>query len=609
MSPLIYLTGVVVLGIAAQWIAWRLRLPAILLLLAFGFLMGQLIEPEELSSFLHHELLFPIVSLSVAVILFEGGLSLRFRDVRETSPAVIRLVTIGAAVTWVLASLGALLVFDHPQLAILAGAVFVVTGPTVIGPLLRHVRPTRRVGSVARWEGIVIDPVGALLALLAFNAALAGNAQSAAAMVVMGVVKTIAVSIVLGFAAAGLLIALLRRHSIPDYLENPIALAIVVAAFTASNLIQEESGLATVTLVGMILANQRSASIEHLIEFKENLGVLLISGLFILLSSRIQPADLASVGVRGPLLLGFLIVVVRPVAVMLATLGTALDWRERLFLSWLAPRGIVAAAVASVFALEIVEAGGGNEAFIQDARQLVPLTFLVIVGTVAVYGLTAAPLARLLKIAEPDPQGILFAGADRMNRAIAAAVAEEGFVVELVDTNRQHVRDTRMQGLRARMGSILSEYFVEELDLGGIGRLLAMTPNDEVNALAALEFSKDFGRGEVFQLPTHAAEENRNDAAGTSVPTARRRGRILFDSRATYSYLASRHANGAVIKTTSITEEFGYEDFVERHGESAIVLFVVGPNQKLQIATADEPPEPKPGQKLIYLADPQPNGN
>ncbi len=596
MEPhLIYLAAVLGLGVAAQWLAWRARLPAILVLLVLGFAMGQFAFGYAAETFgssvdelLGRELLFSAVSLSVAVILFEGGLSLRISEVRETGRAVLGLVTVGVMVTWALSWAAArwILGFDNATAA-LAGAILVVSGPTVIVPLLRHVRPVRRVGSLVKWEGIVNDPIGAVLAVLVFEATLAVGPREAVADVLGAIVATVAVGCGIALAAAIVLVLLLRRFLVPDYLQSAVFLATVVVAFTASNSVQHESGLVAVTLLGVILANQKAVTIKHVVEFKENLRVLLISVLFVVLASRLQFDDLSALGWRGLALLGVLVLVVRPAAVFLSTVRTGLAWRERLFLSWIAPRGIVAAAVASVFALHV-----------ENAERLVPLVFLVIVGTVTIYGLTAAPLARWLKIADPNPQGILFAGASEFVRAMATAVQEAGYSVMLIDTNSRNIAAARMAGLPTCWANVLSGYVREELDFGGIGRFAAMTPNDVVNALAAEEFIELFGRANVSQFAPKTPEAERREPVSSE-----RLGRLLFDGQIGHAELSARVAAGAVVKTTSLTDDFDYDAFRELYGPSAIILAVIEPSGELTLSTADQPIAPKSGQTVMALVD------
>ncbi len=609
ISPGVYLAGIVALGVSAQWLAWRLRLPAIVLLLAFGFAIGQVAGPDQIDEIIAPELLFAIVSLSVAIILFEGALSLQFSEVRETGRTVTQLVTVGVLVTWFLTTIAAQLFLDFDlMMAMLAGALFTVSGPTVIIPLLRHVRPERRIGSLVKWEGIVNDPIGAVLAALVFEVVLHGRLATAAEGITMGdtalgLLKTAVVGGVLAAITAALLIQLLKRYLIADFLQNAVILAMVLVVFTISNHLQAESGLVTVTLLGVILANQRSVTLKHVIEFKENLRVLLISTLFIVLASRIELGDMLEVGWGGVAFLVALLLVVRPAAVFLATLGSQLTYRERLLLAWIHPRGIVAAAVASLFALEIAtvaaaEPGVFSPQMIEKVERLVPLTFFVIVGTVTVYGLTLGPLSRLLGLSRQNPQGVIFAGAQPFSRAIAHALAEEGYQTLMVDTNPRNIAAARMAGLPVCFASIGSEYVHEEIDLGEIGRLLAMTPNDEVNTLATLEFADHFSRAEVYQLAPPDAPSQRNE---TVLP--HRRGRLLFGPDVTYGRLAQRQAEGAVIKKTRLSEDFSYDDFLKRYGPTATVLFLIEESGNLTVVTAEKPPAPKPGQTLVCLVD------
>lgn len=593
---LVGLAAIVVLGIGAQWLAWRVNLPSILLLLIVGFIAGpglHLIDPDV---DVGKELLFPLVSLAVAIILFEGGLSLQLRELKSVGSIALRLVSVGVLVTWVLATLFAWLLTDLGRdLSILLGALLTVTGPTVVGPLLRHVRPRGRIGPAAKWEGIVADPVGAILAVLVLHAILLGEPlDSSTGSVLAGLSSTFLVGGLIGALGALFLYIFLRNHWIPDFLQSPFSLAVVLGVFTVSQAASHESGLVAVTLMGFLLANQKRTPVKHIVEFKENLRVLLISSLFIILAARLSFDDLLGAPLASYAFVVALIVVVRPVAVWVATLGSGLDWREKLFLAWLAPRGIVAAAISALFALQLTDAG------IDGGETLAPLTFLVIIGTVTVYGLTAAPLARRLGLADPDPQGVAIAGVTKFACEVARALQEAGLSVVMMDTNRRRVGEARLAGLNAQVGSILSEDAEHELDLCGIGRLLALTPNDEVNALAALHFAETFGRARVYQLvPT--VEGGRESAPGEL------RGRELFDEKATYADLEARVQSGASIKLTPLTGEFDFDSFRELYGERALPLFRLSESGKLWVFTVDDPPAPPAGQTLLSLVDPSPD--
>ncbi|MFQ5655668.1 MAG: cation:proton antiporter, partial [Planctomycetota bacterium] len=436
-----HLVVVVVLGISAQWISWRLNLPSILLLLLFGIVAGPvlgLLHPDRLLG----PLLLPVVLLSVALILYEGGLSLRLRELRQVGSVVRNLVTLGTLVTGLGGALAAYLLFDlAAPLAALVGAIFVVTGPTVVGPLLRHVRPSGAVGPILKWEGIVTDPLGAMLAVLIFEILVDDRMHQAPMLTLFGVLKTLLLGGAVGAAGAWLLWHLLRRHLVPDFLQNPLSLMLVLMVFTVGMLLESEAGLVGVTLMGVLLANQRSAPIRHIIEFKENLRVLLISTIFILLAARLEVEHLKALGWRHFAFLGALVLVVRPLTVFLSTWRTGLTLREKAFLSSVAPRGIVAAAVSAVLGLELSQRG------YDGAELLVPLTFLVIIGTVLFYGIIATPVARKLGLSEPARQGYLILGAHPWARALGRVFQEQGIPLLLVDSNRQNVSEAHLAGL------------------------------------------------------------------------------------------------------------------------------------------------------------------
>lgn len=592
---LIGLAGILILGIGAQWLAWRLRLPSILLLLLFGFLAGpitHLIDPDELFG----ELLFPFVSISVAVILFEGGLTLRLRELPQSGTVIFRLISLGALVTWLGAALAAhYLLGLEWVLAILLGAIIIVTGPTVVGPLLQQIRPRGQTSPILKWEGILIDPVGAVVAVLVFEAIMEGELRQAPGLILTGVLLTVGVGVVFSLLGAGVLILMLRRYWLPDHLQNGVALVVMLLAFVASNHFQSESGLLTVTLMGIFLANQRWVSIKHIVEFKENLRVLLIGSLFILLAARLQMGTLTDFGWRGVAFLLVLIVLVRPLTVLVSTWRSGVSNQEKLFLSWLAPRGIVAAAVASVFSFALVDAGHAA------AEQLLSATFLVILGTVAFYGLTAGPVARRLGLSEQDPQGVLFVGAQPLARDIAQALVQQGFRVAMVDTNEKNVFAGQMEGLTVYYGNAIAEELTHDLDLSGIGRLLAMTPNNEVNSLATMHYIELFGRQGVYQL---AIENGEGQSAARHETPLYMHGRCLFHAAATYAELQGLARSGFTVKTTALTETFTYEDFQAHYQQKAVPLFLITRRRQLLIFSLYQQPDPLPGHTLISLAPP-----
>ena len=598
-TRLISLAAIFVLGIGAQWVSWRLKVPSILILLATGFLAGsvaELVDPDDMFG----HTLFPLVSLSVGLIMFEGGLSLRLRELQHIGPALWKLLTIGVIITWILTTLAAwILLPDLSNKAkILLGAILVVTGPTVIGPLLKHIRPIGNVGPMARWEGIIIDPIGAILAVIVFEMhsklslqepvlSIAGDA-----LAILG--KTILIGGGLGAVGAILLIVLFHRYLVPDALQNPVVLTMVVAVFAAANVMQDESGLVAVTVMGIILANQKVFVIKHIIEFKENITILLLSSLFILLAANVEKEDLAKMDIGEFVFAAVLILIVRPVAVFVSTFRSGLKWQEKVLLSWLAPRGIVAAAVAALFAIRLQQEG-----LVEKSYGLTAVTFLVIVTTVVVYGLTAPWLARKLGLSVVNPQGILFASAHAGARAVALELQKAKVPVVLVDTNWEHVQTAKLEGLRAYFVSILANDLAEEIDLANIGRFLALTANDEVNSLASWQMGEQFGSKEVYQLVPEPRQFKH-----THMSKEHLHGRLLFADNATYNELDRRFALGSVVKRTTLGKEFGMEEYLQEYGESALPMFVINPTGIVTVCTADKPATPVEGDTLISLVFP-----
>ncbi|HXK47493.1 MAG TPA: cation:proton antiporter [Deltaproteobacteria bacterium] len=585
--------GIVVLGITAQWLAWRLHLPAILLLLLTGLVAGPLtgfLDPDILfGPFLH-----PAISLSVAVILFEGGLSLNLHELKEIGRVLYLLTSVGTAVSWVLTTGAAYAVLGLPfPVATLLGAILVVTGPTVIGPLLRHIRPTRNVASLLKWEGIVIDPIGAVLAVLVFEVIQARHLGEALTTIGASLFRTVSVGVIAGMACAWILSLMIRRHWIPEFLQSPVTLMAALGAFVVSNGYQSESGLLTVTVMGIALANRLGMPIRQIREFKENLRVLLISSVFIVLAARFKVEDMKVIGPEHLVFIAVLVLLVRPVSVYLSTLRSGMTFNERAYLAMLAPRGIVAAAVSTIFASRM-ETGGFPEAAV-----IAPITFFVIIATVAFYSIIAHPLAIRLKVARSDPQGVLVAGAQDWARAMAKALKDQGILVRLIDTNWKNVTAARQQGLSSDLGNVLSEDIKDEADLEGIGRLLALTSNDQVNTLAALNFMELFGKTEVYQLDLFGDEKSYRESISESL-----RGRILFRRGMNHALISQRYASGWRIRTTKLTSQFGYQDFLNRHGESALPLLLITEPGKVAVFTTDGRPAPRPGQTLISLTDP-----
>ncbi len=585
------LAGIIIIGIGAQWIAWRLRLPSILLLLVFGFLAGPVtgfLNPDELMG----NLLSPFVTLSLALILFEGGMSLKIADAIGNRRVVGNLLTMGVLTTWLIASASAYIIFGlDPLLSILLGSILVVTGPTVVTPLLLYVRPSGKVGPIIKWEGIMNDPIGAIIAILVLQGILASGPHEVVILAFWGITKTIVAGCITGFLGAVVIIKVLRSYWAPDRLLEIISLMIVVTVFAASELIQEESGLLAATLMGVVLANQNRVDIQPIIKFKENLRTLLISILFIVLAARLPLSYLDYINSRFLIFIAVLIFLARPAAVALSTYRSDLSWQEKIFIAWMAPRGIVAAAVASIFGLYLSEQG------YPQAEMLAPIAFLVVAGTVTIYGLTAGPLALYLKLSSRRQNGFLIVGAHPWARKIASVLKAQGLAVLLADTNSSHIAEAYEEGFQTYHGSIISESVSDEIDISNLGHLLALTSNDMVNSFACIQFRDIFGRREVYQIQPEAHGFRGKEA----IAPLHLHGRFLFSPEITYSYLDRRFNSGASLVVTDFTEHFRYDPSKPIHDANTVPMMLISANGSAQLFTEDNKPIPCAGQKLVSL--------
>ncbi|WOT06640.1 cation:proton antiporter [Shewanella youngdeokensis] len=567
-----------VLSLFCQWLGWRLRLPAILPLLLCGLILGPMLgffNPDAIFG----DLLFPIISLGVAVILFEGALTLNFKEIKEHGGMVTRLVTLGTAITWGCISVAAhyLIGFDWPM-ATLFGALVVVTGPTVIVPMLRSVRPKTELASILRWEGIVIDPIGAILAVLVFEyMAVAANSTT-------HVLHSLGIMLLVGLglgAFCGYLVGLVLRHNwLPHYLRNTAVLTLMLAVFVGSNVLQEEAGLLSVTVMGIWLANMKGVEISDILEFKETLTVLLISALFILLAARLNADALISLGWQGVGLLVVVMLIARPLSIWCCGVGTSLSSRDKWFLSWVAPRGIVAAAVSSLFAIKLEAAG------VAGAELIVPLVFLIIIGTVVIQSLTAGHWAQVLGVKASSSQGLLIYGASQFSRALAKTLQAHDITVLLADNNWDNIRLARMDNIPVYFGNPASEHAENHMDMSGIGRVLIMSPYRQLNPLVSFYFQDIFGVEKVYGLNNVETTVNGSSARHQLSESYLKR-LCLFGDAISYSKLASLMAKGASIKSTRLTESFDYSMFMAQHGQNAIPLVYLQDNKLIVISAAD----------------------
>ena len=592
-NVLLSIASIGVLGIACQWFAWWVRIPSILFLLTAGILAGpvlNLLNPDVLFG----NLLFPFISLSVAVILFEGSLTLKFEDIRGHGKTVSNLVTIGALITWVIIGYSTYRLLNLPiELAFLFGAVVVVTGPTVIIPMLRTVRPNSKVANVLRWEGIVIDPLGALLAVLVFDFIISGQQNNALGTIFLTFGKIIFSGFIIGFVFGWLLGELLRKQYIPQYLRNIFTLISVFAVFVLSEMIESESGLLAVTIMGITMANMKDMDIDNILDFKESLSVLLISALFIVLAARIELHELIHAGWPAIVLLGIIILIARPVSVFVSSIGSDLSFNEKLMIAWIGPRGIVAAAISALFALRLEDAG------YSEAVLLVPLTFVIIIGTVVIQSTTAQHIAEFLKVREPSPTGLLIIGAGNVARAIGKELQSHGFKTLITDSTWENIRLARMDGLETYFGNPVSEHADRNLNLSGLGKLLAMSGRLNLDTLACLRFKSEFGANNVYELKT-TREKHTEDK---HIVSTKHRGYELFSEDTDYGNLAYRLRNQAEIKSTQLSDEFTFEQYLKKYEGGIVPMFAIDDKQRLHVFVANGEMQPEPGWTIIAMID------
>lgn len=578
-DALLALAAVGAVGVAAQWIAWRVGLPSILLLLLAGGVAGgaEWLNPDELLG----DLLFPVVSLSVGLILFEGSLGLGRRELSAAGRPALLLCTVGAAITFTVIWFVATLVLDVGRgIGALIAANLVVTGPTVIGPLLKQVRPRGRVGAILRAEGIIIDPIGAAAAIVVFEV-LSTEEENRALGDTLGTLAQIGgIGAAVGLVFAAILVLSLGRFLLPDHLRQPAIVASVLMTFAVADHLQQEAGLVAVTVLGLSLANQRRVDIESVLEFTENLQVLVLSALFIILAARLDLSVVRSNLVGNLVLLAVAVLVARPASVAVSTVRSGLARRERAFLAAIAPRGIVAASIASVFALRLDEAG------IEGADQFAGAVVTVLIGTIVVYGIGGRWIGRRLDVAEQERTGVLIVGAHKWGTRLAEVLQEHGLRTLLVDRDRAKVVTARLAGRDIVHGSILSPRVRDGLELEGIGHLLAVTSNHAVNEVAVERLRSTFGRSNTWQLQTSAGEHIEGRPLGWP----------------SHDAIERRLAEGARIRSTRLSEQFSWEQYQERNpGATLLALVREG---GLVLAADGQRLSPRPGDVVVALAPP-----
>ena len=504
------LAGIIILGILAQWVAWKFKIPAILPLILIGLLVGPIaaeflsedgtkwIEPiwNGEKGLFPGEGLYYFVSLAISIILFEGGLTLKRSEIKTVGPVITKLITLGSAITFFGAGILAYFTFNLSwELSFLFSGLIIVTGPTVITPILRNIPLKKDISTVLKWEGILIDPIGALVAVLMFEFISVGGGGGFTKTALIEFGKIILFGTSFGFTFAHALAFAINKKLIPHYLLNVVSLSVVLLVFVESEIFAHESGLLAVVVMGMVLGNGKLESIKELLYFKESLSVLLISILFILLSANINIEDLMLLYTWKTAVLFILVVfVIRPLAVFLSTIGSKLKFNEKLFISWVGPRGIVAAGIASLFGSKLLKEG------VPGAEYITPLVFMIVLGTVLLNATTARLFAKVVGVFLNRSEGILIVGASKVSRLIGRYLEDNGRHVVLIDSNQSNIQKAQNKGLEAINTDIYSDSLGDNIELNDVGFLMSLTGSADINKYAIDKFSDQFGENGSFRL-------------------------------------------------------------------------------------------------------------
>lgn len=602
------LAGIIILGILAQWVAWKFKIPAILPLILIGLLVGPIaaeflsedgtkwIEPiwNGEKGLFPGDSLYYFVSLAISIILFEGGLTLKRAEIKTVGPVITKLITLGSAVTFFGAGIVAHFIFNLSwDLSFLFSGLIIVTGPTVITPILRNIPLKKDVSTVLKWEGILIDPIGALVAVLVFEFISVGGDSGFTKTALIEFGKIVLFGTTFGFTFAHALAFAINKKFIPHYLLNVVSLSTVLLVFVESEVFAHESGLLAVVVMGMVLGNSKLDNIKELLYFKESLSVLLISILFILLAANISIDDLLLLYTwKTAVLFAIVVFVIRPLAVFLSTQGSKLTLSEKLFISWVGPRGIVAAGIASLFGSKLLKEG------VEGAEYITPLVFMIVLGTVLLNATTARLFAKMVSVFLTKSNGILIVGASKVSRLLGHYLESNGRHVVLIDSNENNIDKAKELGLEALSTNIYSETLSDNIELNDVGYLMAMTGNSDINKYAINKFGKQFGENGSFRLVTSEEMNNPEDSPKEG----------LFSHTDDYISLVEVARNYPSIQEIDIEDKDHYASLIEitNKDKDIIPLFIKDSGGEMHIISSYNTDVDTIGEnsKLVYLGKP-----
>ena len=605
---MVELGGIIILGILAQWVAWKFKIPAILPLILIGLLVGPIaaeflsedgtkwIEPiwngEE--GLFPGESLFYFVSLAISIILFEGGLTLKMSEIKNVGPVITKLISLGSIVTFFGAAVAAHFSFDLSwEISFLFSGLIIVTGPTVITPILRNIPLKKDISTVLKWEGILIDPIGALVAVLVFEfiSVDGGGEFTKTALIEFG--KIVLFGATFGFTFAHAMNFIINKKLVPHYLLNVFALAAVLGVFVLSDTFAHESGLLAVVVMGMVLGNSNSPYLKELLYFKESLSILLISILFILLAANINMEELYLIySWKTAVLFAAVVFIIRPIGVFLSTHGSTLKLKEKIFISWVGPRGIVAAGIASLFGLKLAKEG------VPGAEYITPLVFMIVLGTVLLNATTARFFAKIVGVFLTKSDGILIVGASKVSRLIGHYLESNGRHVVLIDSNQGNIDKAKELGLEAINTNIYSDTLMDNIELNDVGYLMALTGSNDINKYAINKFSKQFGENGSFRLVSvdEMRDSNNNPKEG------------LFSHTDDYTTLTNLTRKFPSIQEIELKDKTHYESLIElsNNDKEIIPLFLKNEEDEIQIISSYNKDIEEVGENwhLVYLGKP-----
>ena len=605
---MVELGGIIILGILAQWVAWKFKIPAILPLILIGLLVGPIaaeflsedgtkwIEPiwngEE--GLFPGQSLFYFVSLAISIILFEGGLTLKMSEIKNVGPVITKLISLGSIVTFFGAAVAAHYSFNLSwEISFLFSGLIIVTGPTVITPILRNIPLKKDISTVLKWEGILIDPIGALVAVLVFEfiSVDGGGEFTKTALIEFG--KIVLFGSTFGFTFAHAMNFIVNKKLVPHYLLNVFALAAVLGVFVLSDTFAHESGLLAVVVMGMVLGNSNAPYLKELLYFKESLSILLISILFILLAANINMEELYLIySWKTAVLFAAVVFIIRPIGVFLSTHGSSLKLNEKIFISWVGPRGIVAAGIASLFGLKLAKEG------VPGAEYITPLVFMIVLGTVLLNATTARLFAKLVGVFLTKSDGILIVGASKVSRLIGHYLESNGRHVVLIDSNQSNIVKAKELGLEAFNTNIYSDTLMDNIELNDVGYLMALTGSNDINKYAINKFSKQFGENGSFRLVSvdEMQDEKSNPKEG------------LFSQTDDYTTLSNVTRKYPSIQEIELRDKAHYDSLIEmaNNDKDIIPLFIKNEASEIEIISSHNKDVEEIGENchLVYLGKP-----